>query len=166
MKFAAITVPTGTESSRRVPRTLACMLATSRPRNVSRCRKPVRSPPCPLHSPPPSASFVRLISLLVPPASAMDRERSSMSDRHQAPYCPIDHPGSFPTSHCLAAPPYPAVPLPVTRRRWSGCRGCRLNAWPRCLKLSQSKPWPPTGAHGPKHAASPPHRRRQASYGR
>ena len=98
--------------------------------------------PCPLHSPPPSASSVRLVSLLVPPASAMDRERSSMSDRHQAPYCPIDHPGSFPTSHCLAMPPYPAVPLPVTRRRWSGCRGCRLNAWPRCLKLSQSKLWP------------------------
>ena len=138
--------------------------------SATRCRTPYSSiterQSCPLHSPPPSASSVRLVSLLVPPASAMDRERSSMSDRHQAPYCPIDHPGSFPTSHCLAMPPYPAVPLPVTRRRRSACRGCRLNAWPRCVKLSQSKPWPPAGVHGPKHDAPPTHRRRQSSYGR
>ena len=57
-----------------------------------------------------------------------------------------------PFTHC------PVTAAAVTRRRRSACCGCRLNAWPRCLKLSQSKPWPPAGARGPAGTSPPLHR--------
>ena len=61
-----------------------------------------------------------------------------------------------PFNHC------PVTATAVSRRRRSACCGCRLNAWPRCLKLSQSKPWPPAGARGPAGTSPPLHRRWKA----
>jgi len=61
-----------------------------------------------------------------------------------------------PFTHC------PVTAAAITRRRRSACCGCRLNAWPRCLKLSQSKPWPPAGARGPPGTAPPLHHRWKA----